>query len=339
MERDHHPSDEAELPATMRAVRVEAFGGPEVLQEARVPVPSPGPGEVLVRTAFAGVNYADVKARRGRHGKADVPFVPGLDVAGTVTALGENVEGLRVGQRVAAATQDGAYAEWARARAALTYPLPDAIEDMAQAAGIVAMMTAYNVLVVKAGLRPGETVLVHAAAGGVGTLLLQLAKRYAAGRIIAQVGSAWKAEVARGLGADEVMVAREDSYAEALARLAPGGVDVVLDSLGGPYLTTAYERLADFGRLVSFGDAAGAPSPLQIGGMYARNRAIIGYSSGGYRRDRPEGVREAATTMLEHLAKGELRVPIAGVYPLSEAAAAHRALESRQTTGRVVLRP
>lgn len=329
-----------DLPSTMRAVRVEALGGPDALRVARVPLPSLRPDEVLVRTAYASVNFADVKARRGRHhGASDVPYVPGLDVSGTVAALGAEVEGLALGQRVAAATEGGAYAEWVRARAVLTYPLPEAVDDLGQAAGIVAMMTAYNVLIVKAALQPGETVLVHAGAGGVGSLLLQLARRYGAARVIAQVGSAWKAEGARRLGADEVLVARADGYAEALARLAPDGVDVALDSLGGPFLAAAFERLADFGRLVSFGDAAGDPPPLPAAGLYGHNLAVIGYSSGGYRRSRPQGVRTAAVRMLDHLAAGEIEVPVSRVYPLAEAADAHRELEARRTTGKLLLRP
>lgn len=339
MESDHREQSVAGRPTTMRAVLVEALGGPEGLRQARVPVPSPHPGEVLIHTTYASVNFADVKGRRGGHGKRDVPFMPGLDVAGTVAVLGADVRGLSVGQRVAAATEGGAYAEWVRARAELTYPLPDGIDDMAHAAGIVAMMTAYNVLLVKAALQRGETVLVHAAAGGVGTLLLQLAKRYGAGRVIAQVGSPWKAGIARQMGADEVLVARADAYPGALDELAPDGVDIVLDSLGGTFAAAAFERLSDFGRLVSFGNAAGEPAPLAVAGMYTRNVAVIGYSSGGYRRSRPEGVRTAATTMLDHLASGQLQVPVSHVYPLAEAATAHRALESRQSFGKLLLQP
>ncbi|MCA1791183.1 MAG: alcohol dehydrogenase catalytic domain-containing protein, partial [Thioalkalivibrio sp.] len=185
-----HDASDGDLPATMRAVRVEALGGPEVLRPAERPLPEIGPGDVLIRAAYAGVNFADVKARRGGHHiSRPVPYLPGLDVSGTVVAVGEGVEGLRVGQRVAAATDGGAYAEYVKARAVLTYALPDPDVDLREVAGIVAMMTAYNVLMNKAVLQAGETVLVHAAAGGVGTLLLQLARHAGAGRVLAVVGS------------------------------------------------------------------------------------------------------------------------------------------------------
>lgn len=327
-----------DLPATMRAVRVEALGGPEALRPAELAVPSLGPGEVLIRTAYASVNFADVKARRGGHHIArSVPYLPGLDVSGTVAALGEGVAGLQVGQRVAAATDGGAYAEYVKARAVLTYPLPDPNVDLREVAGIVAMMTAYNVLMRVAALQAGETVLVHAAAGGVGTLLLQLARHAGAGRVLAVVGSDAKAPVAREFGADEVIVSRGGGYADALDAAAPDGVDVVADAVGGPMFSAAFERLAPYGRIVNFGNAAGDPPVLDPSGMHKKNLTVSGYSSGTYRKSRPEGVRRASTRMLEMHAEGSLRVPIGEVFPLDRAADAHRAIESRASTGKLLL--
>lgn len=329
-----------ERPETMRAVRATALGGPDVLEPHELPLPTLGEGEVLIRTAYASVNFADVKVRRGGHHiRAEVPYLPGLDVSGTVAAVGEGVEGLRPGQQVAAATDGGSYAEWVKARAVLVYPLPEGATDLRRVAGIVAMMTAYNVLIVKAGLQPGETVLIHAAAGGVGTLALQLARLHGAGRVIGVVGSEGKAPIAREFGADDVIVSRGDGLARDLAHVAPDGVDVVVDSVGGPYFTAAFENLAPFGRLVNFGNAAGAAPMLDPSSMHGRNQTVVGYSSGSYRRSRPEGVRLAATRMLEHVAAGDLRVPIGAVHPLEGAADAHRALESRASTGKLLLRP
>jgi len=323
----------------VRAVVAEAFGGPEVLAVVQRPVPEPGPGEVTVRTAYASVNFADVKARRGGPAAgAKPPFVPGLDVAGTVQALGPDVTGLRVGQWVAASPDDGAYAEVVRARAALVYPLADGV-DPRQAAGVVALMTAYNVLVVKAALQPGETVLVQAAAGGVGSLLLQLAKLYGAGRVIGVVGSEAKDAVARDLGAHEVIVVRNADLRPHLARVAPDGVDVALDTAGGDAFLAALEALRPFGRIVHFGDAGGAPGPVPVAGLHKKNQSILGYSSGHYRRHRPEGVRLAAERALAHLAAGELVVDVTGIFPLEAAAEAHRRLESRTTTGKLLLEP
>lgn len=326
------------LPATMRAVRVEALGGPEVLRPAEVPLPEIGEGEVLIRAAYAGVNFADVKARRGGHHIArPVPYLPGLDVSGTVAAVGEGVEGLRVGQRVAVATDGGAYAEYVKARAVLSYPLPDPDVDLREVAGIVAMMTAYNVLMRKAALQADETVLIHAAAGGVGTLLLQLARHAGAGRVLAVVGSDAKTPVAREFGADEVIVSRGEGYGEALDAVAPDGVDVVADGVGGAMFAAAFERLATYGRIVNFGNAAGDPPTLDPSGMHKKNLTVIGYSSGTYRKSRPQGVLRAATRMLELHAEGALRVPIGEVFPLERAADAHRAIESRASTGKLLL--
>lgn len=325
-------------PATMRAVRVEALGGPDVLRPAWLPVPTPGPGEVLIRTAYASVNFADVKARRGGHHiQRPVPYLPGLDVSGTVVALGAGVEGIEVGRRVAAATEGGAYAEYVRARADLSYPLPDPDVPLGDVAGIVAMMTAYNVLIVKAGLQEGESVLVHAAAGGVGTLLLQLARHHGAARVVGVVGSDEKAPLARAFGADEAIVSRGEGYGDALDAALPDGPDVVMDAVGGTMFADAFARLATYGRIVNFGNAAGDPAPIDPAGMHKKNLALIGYSSGTYRKSRPEGVRLAATRMLELHAAGAMRVQVGRVYALEEAAEAHRAIESRASTGKLLL--
>ena len=328
------------MPEMMRAVQAVELGDPDVLQVTEVPRPKIGFGEVLIRSAFIGVNYADIKARRGGHHlNRTTPYVPGLDLSGTVEAVGEGVAGLQPGQRVAAAADGGSYAEYAKARAELVFPVPDAVGDLQQAAGIVAMMTAYNTLIVKADLQPGETVLVHAAAGGVGTLLLQLAKVYGAGRVIGVVGSDAKVAIAKSYGADDVIVTRGSDLAVRLDEIAPDGVDVVMDSVGGPYFEAAFSRLATYGRIVNFGNAAGDPPATEIAGMHKKNLAIYGYSSGTYRKSRPEGVTRASSAMLEHLAAGDLTVEIGGVYDLADAAEAHRAIESRTTTGRLLLTP
>ena len=323
----------------MKAVVAQAFGGPEVLELVERPGPTPGPGEVTVRTAYVSVNFADVKSRRGgHHTGARPPFVPGLDVSGTVEAVGEGVAGLRVGQWVAAAPDGGAYAEVVRARAALVYPLAEGA-DPRQAAGIVALMTAYNVAIVKGGLRPGETVLVQAAAGGVGSLLVQLAKRCGAARVIGVVGSEAKVAVARAFGADDVLVVRDEDLRPHLSAVAPDGVDLVLDSAGGDALNAAFEALRPFGRIVHFGDAGGKAGPISVAGMHKTNQAVFGYSSGHYRKHRPEGVRHAAERALAHVAAGELRVEVTRLFGLAEAADAHRLLESRASTGKLLLQP
>ncbi|MFO7545750.1 MAG: zinc-binding dehydrogenase [Trueperaceae bacterium] len=323
----------------MNVVVATAFGAPDVLRLEQRPEPAPGLGEVTVRTAFASVNFADVKARRGgHHTGTTVPFVPGLDVAGTVERVGAGVTGLRIGQWVAAATDGGAYAEVVRARAALVFPLTEGV-DPRQAAGVVALMTAYNVLLVKGALQPGETVLVQAAAGGVGSLLLQLAKLHGAGHVIGVVGSTAKVETARRLGADDVLVVRDEDLRPHLTRAAPNGIDVALDSAGGDAFVTAFEALRPFGRIVNFGDAGGTPGPVSVSRMHKQNLTVVGYSSGHYRKHRPEGVRLAAERALAHVAAGELQVEVTRTFPLAAAAEAHRLIESRASTGKLLLAP
>ncbi|MEX2541331.1 MAG: NADPH:quinone oxidoreductase family protein [Trueperaceae bacterium] len=322
----------------MRAIVVSELGGPEVLRLQTVPEPEAAAGEVLVRSRYISINFADVKGRRGSyHGARKTPFIPGLDVAGEVIAVGSGVQGIEHGQLVAAATEGGAYAETVRARKELCYPLPEGA-DLRQAAGVVVLMTAYNVLVVKGRLDPGETVLIHGAAGGVGTVLLQLARKLGAGRIIAAVGSDAKREVAESYGADTVVVGRGAELVERLWEAAPEGIDLSLDPVAGEHFAEGLELLAPFGRVVVFGNAGG-DGHVGTGLLHSANRTVIGYSSGHYRRNRPEGVRQAAVAMLDLLAAGDITVPVTRIFPLAEAAEAHRYLESRQSTGKLLLEP
>ncbi len=330
-------SEPVAVPSTMRAVLATALGDADVLEEAEIAVPEIRSDQVLVRVAYASVNFADIKARRGGHHlNRATPFVPGLDASGTVVAVGADVAGLEPGMRVATATDGGSYGEYAAARAALTFPVADGV-DLRSAAGIVAMMTAYNTLLVKAQLEAGETVVIHAATGGVGTLLLQLAKRYGADRVIAVVGSDAKVALARSYGADDVIVTRGDDLGEQLDAVAPDGVDVVMDSVGGPYFAAGFARLRTFGRIVNFGNAAGDPPPTAMAGMHKKVLGVFGYSSGTYRKLRPAGVHRASSAMLEHLEAGDIEIEIGEVFPLARAADAHRAIESRMSTGKLLL--
>jgi NADPH2:quinone reductase len=322
----------------MRAVVVTELGGPEVLRLQTQPEPEAGPGEVIIRSRYISINFADVKARKGtQHGARKPPYIPGLDVSGEVIAVGAGVQGLEPGQQVAAATDGGAYAEAVRARQELCYALP-AGADPRQAAGVVVLMTAYNVLAVKGRLESGESVLVHGAAGGVGTVALQLARKLGAGRVVAAVGSEEKRQVAESFGAHEVVVGRGAELTARLREVAAGGFDVILDPVAGAEFSAGLELLAPFGRVVVFGNAAGDGS-LTTGPLHSANRTVIGYSSGHYRKNRPQGVRQAALAMLDLLAAGEISVPVTRTFPLAEAAEAHRFIESRRSTGKLLLEP
>ncbi|MEX2535234.1 MAG: NADPH:quinone oxidoreductase family protein [Trueperaceae bacterium] len=326
----------------MRAIVVTEFGGPEVLELREMEPPRPLAGEVLIRPKHISINFADIKARRGGHhtgphSAGKFPFIPGLDVAGEVEAVGEGVEGLEQGQLVAAATDGGAYAEVVRARQELCFPLGKGT-DPRQAAGVVVLMTAYNVLIGKGALQPDETVLVHGAAGAVGTVVLQLARLHGAGQIIAAVGSEEKRETALHYGAHTVVVGRGGDLVGPIREAAPQGLDLILDPVAGEQFESGLGLLAPFGRVVVFGNAGGHGS-LSTGPLHSANRSVIGYSSGHYRKDRPDGVRRAAVEMLELLASGEITVPVSRTFPLANAAQAHRYLESRQSIGKLLLEP
>ncbi|MBX6378160.1 MAG: zinc-binding dehydrogenase [Clostridia bacterium] len=318
---------------------VRAFGGPEELEYTNVADPEPGPGQVLIEVAMAGVNFADIMARRGKyHAGGTPPFVPGLDVAGRVAALGPGVEGLRVGQRVAAFPETGSYAQLTVARREFVFPVPDAVDDETAAAFPVVACTAYALLSSVARLRAGEVVLVHAAAGGVGTTAVQLARLLGASRVIGTVGSDEKAELVHALGADAVVNYRSADYADRL-RSAVGerGVDVILNSVAGEVLERDLEVLAPFGRLVVFGQASGSPGRVLSTQLHATSRAVLGYSLGTARRLRPASVRPLAEAVLRLLATGQLRIVVGRRFRLEEAAEAHRWVESRRSTGKVLL--
>jgi NADPH2:quinone reductase len=322
----------------MHAVEVRSLGDPSVLEWRTRDEPAPGPGEVTIRVTQTGVNFADVQARRGAyHGGQAPPFVPGLDCAGTIVALGDGVDALRAGQRVAAFPANGSYAEYVVAPAITTYPLDSAISDD-DAASLLMLVTAYNVLTLAGRLAPGEHVLVHAGAGGVGSTAVQIARALGAGTIFATAGSAAKCAVARDAGADVTIdYEREDFARRVLDATGGRGVDVILDSVAGDVFTAGLTALAPFGRLVAFGNASGTPGTVRTNELHPSNRAVIGYSSGSYRKLRPEGLRPAVEASLRLVADDKVHVVIGARFPLREAAEAHRLVESRTGHGKVLL--
>ena len=322
----------------MHVVEATSFGDPSVLAWRERDQPVPGAGEVAIRVAQTGVNFADVQARRGAyHGGQQPPFVPGLDCVGTIVALGEGVEGLRVGERVAAFPPAGSYAEVVVVPVATTYALDPAISDD-DAASVLMLVTAYNVLSFAGRLAPGESVLVHAGAGGVGSTAIQIARALGAGTIFATVGSEEKRAVARDAGADVVIdYRREDFAARVLEATGGRGVDVIADSVAGEIFTAGLTALAPFGRLVVFGMASGTPGTVRTNELHPSNRAVVGYSSGSYRKLRPEALRPAAEASLRLVAEGKVHVVVGARFPLRDAAEAHRLVESRAGHGKVLL--
>ncbi|PYE55457.1 quinone oxidoreductase family protein [Deinococcus yavapaiensis] len=323
----------------MRAVVVEDFGSSDVLRVRAWPAPHPGPGEVRIRVSLASVNYADVLSRRGGYDAGrSVPFVPGLDCVGIVDAVGEGVEASRVGQRVAAFAKSGSYAEFALASAVLTYPVPNDLPDEA-VCGLTALVTAYNVLTLAGRSRKGESVLVHAASGGVGGLAVQIARALGASPVIG-VTSGSKAAFVRGLGAD-VVVDRgaEDFAARTLEATGGRGADVILDSVGGETLERGVTCLAEFGRLVTFGQTGGRSANVGTSPLHRGSRAVVGYSSGHLRRVRPHAVGSAVDAAFELLRRGDVTPSVFERFALERGPEAHALMERAEHVGKLVLMP
>jgi NADPH2:quinone reductase len=314
----------------MRAVQVSEFGGPEVLELVELPDPEPGDGEVLVRIARAGINFADTHQTRDDYlAKAELPFIPGGEVTGTTPD----------GRRVAALVPGGGYAEAITVHEAGLVPVPDAIDDEQAAAVLLQGLTAWGLLRVSARLQPGEAVVVAAAAGGTGTLAVQLAKRMGAGRVIGLASSEEKRELAKRLGADVAIDSRaEDLTDQILAANGGQRVDVVLEMAGGRAFEACFSALAAFGRLVTFGIASREQNTVATGKLMRTSRTVAGFWLVRMMQ-RPELVAEGVGELFQALAAGELEVVIGGVYPLSEAARAHEDIKARRTQGKLLLDP
>lgn len=322
------------------AIVVSQHGNPDVLRWQPRPLPVPAAGQVRVKVTCTGVNFADVQARRGGYDAGGaLPFVPGLDAVGVIEQLGGGVTELQVGQRVACFPAGGSYATHVTAPAHMIYPLRDSVSDES-AAALTMLVTAWNTLHQAARLQPGETVLIHAAAGGVGHLAVQLARLAGAARIVAVVGSAARADFVRSLGADEVIERQHEDFAAAVNTLTGGsGADVILDSIGGDVTERGLTCLAPLGRLVIFGHASGKPAHITTPTLHRQGKAVIGYSTGNLRKLRPESLRPSVEVVWAALETNQLKVQIGAEFALADAALAHQWIESGQGNGKVLLRP
>lgn len=323
----------------MRAVRVTKAGGPDVLEVAEVDAPAPGPGEVLVEVAAAGVNYIDTYQREGIY-PMDTPYVPGLEGTGRVTALGTGVDGVAVGDRIAWAETLGSYAEQVAVPWEKAVPVPDGVADDAAVGALLQGMTAHFLVNDSVPLTGGETVLVHAAAGGVGLLLTQLATAKGA-RVIATTSSAEKAELARGAGAAEVIdYSQVDDLAAAVRELTGGeGVHAAFDAVGRTTFDASLASLRKRGTLVLYGAASGPVPPVDpqrlnsAGSVYLTRPKLFDFI------DTTASLREKAAAVYGEVAGGRLDVRIGHRYPLDGARTAHEDLQGRRTTGKLLLQP
>jgi NADPH2:quinone reductase len=323
----------------MKAIRIHRLGGPEVLQLEDIPEPEPKEGEAVVRLEAVGVNYIDVYFRTGLYKGPALPFTLGQEGAGTVTALGPGVTDLAVGDQVAYTGVHGSYAEFAAVPAARLVKLPGGVTTRQGAAAMLQGMTAHYLATSTYSLKEGDACLVHAAAGGVGQLLCQVAKLRGA-RVFGTVSTEAKAGLAREAGADEVIRYDQQDFAAEVKRLTGGhGVQVVYDGVGRATFDKSLDSLARRGTLVLFGQASGPVPPFDPallntkGSLYLTRPSLTHYIA------TPEELQRRAEDVLGWIAEGRLKIKIGLELPLAEAAEAHRALEERRTTGKVLLKP
>lgn len=322
----------------MLAIRIHETGGVDCLRRDEITLPAPTAGEIRFRVLAVGVNFIDTYKRSGLY-SVPLPHTLGQEAAGVVTAVGGGVTEFCVGDRVASAAVTGAYAAEAIVTANRAVRVPEGITAQLAAGVLLQGMTAHYLACDTWPLKPGEAALVHAGAGGVGLLLIQIAKRRGA-RVLATVGSDDKASLAREAGADEVCVYTREDFARAARAFTDGrGVDVVYDGVGRTTFEGSLDSLRPRGLLASFGNASGAVPPFsplllsQKGSLYLTRPTLAYYTA------TPEELRARAADLFSWIGSGELKVRIGATFPLSAAAEAHRALEGRKTTGKVLLIP
>jgi NADPH2:quinone reductase len=321
----------------MRAIQVQAHGGPEVLTPAEVPVPEPGPGQVRVRLAAIGVNFIETYQRTGYY-PVRLPFVPGAEGAGTVSAVGPDVTGVAVGDRVASVDLAGAYAEEALVAADRVLPVPDGIDTEIAAAAVLQGMTAHYLLHDSYPVKPGDTVLVHAAAGGMGLLLTQLATRIGA-TVIGTVSTVDKERLAREAGAAHVIRYTETEVAPEVRRITDGaGVAAVYDGVGKDTFDASLASLRLRGSMVLYGAASGPVPPLEPQRLQAAGSVYLSRPTLRHFVVTTEELRRRGADLFGWIADG-LSIRIHDRYPLAEAGRAHTDLQSRATTGKLLLVP
>jgi NADPH:quinone reductase len=323
----------------MRAIQMKEFGGPEVLELVELETPEAGPREVLIRVTRAGINFADTHTRTNSYvQKATLPLVPGGEVAGTI-AQAPSGSGLKEGDRVIALTGSGGYAEYATAPQELTFPIPDGLDEDTALAILIQGLTAWHLYRTAGKVAEGESVVVHSAAGGVGSLAVQLGHPLGAGRVIATASSPEKRELALALGADVAIDSNPEGLTERLLEANGGSkVDVVFEMAGGEAFERSYEALAHFGRLVVCGIGTQEPNQVSSGSLLRHSRSVIGFYL-FHCVERPGMLADALTDLFARAARGELRAVLGGTYPLEQAARAQVDLRERRTTGKLLLDP
>lgn len=324
----------------MKAIQLKKYGGPEVLQVVELERPVPKGHQVLIEIHAIGVNYADTARREGQYVvPTKLPFIPGAEIAGVVVETGESVTNVQAGDRVVTLIESGGYAEFALADSRGLIPLQEKMEFEQAVALPLQGLSAYHILKTMGRLEAGETVLVHAAAGGVGTLAVQLAKLSGASKVIATASTEDKLALAADMGADVLINYTEQGWEEKVLEATGGkGVDVALEMAGGEIFNKTLKCLGTFGRLVIYGVASGEQSRFYPSSLMARNQSVIGFFLPQIMR-KPALIQSSMAEMLGYLSKGQLKLTIGGVFSLEQAAEVHRLLQSRQTKGKLILKP
>jgi NADPH2:quinone reductase len=322
----------------MKAIQVKHVGGPDVMELVELPVPHPKHNEALVKVAASGVNFIDVYLREGQY-RAPLPFVSGQEGAGVVTAVGEDVKVVKVGDRVAWSGVLGSYAEMVAAPADALVPVPEGVSDQDAAAALLQGLTAHYLCHDTFPLKAGDTALVHAAAGGVGLLLVQMAHQLGA-RVIGTVSTEEKGKLARAAGADEIILYTHDDFAAETKRLTGGkGVDVVYDGVGKATFEKSMNSLRPRGMLVLYGASSGPVPPVDPVTLSDKGSIFMARTTLAHFTATRDELLARSSAVFGMIAAGKLKLRIAHVYPLAEAQQAHRDLEARKTTGKLLLIP
>jgi NADPH2:quinone reductase len=323
----------------MKAVRIHEYGGPDVMKYEDAATPEPKKGEAVVKIGAAGLNFIDIYFRTGMYKAPQMPFIPGSEAAGTVVSVGEGVNEVKAGDRVAYAMALGAYAEYAAVPAWRLVKLPDSMDFNAGAAIMLQGMTAHYLTHNTFPLKRGDRALVHAGAGGVGLLLIQISKKLGA-TVYATVGNEAKAQLARQAGADEVIIYSKQDFEAEVKRLTESrGVEVVYDSVGASTFDKSLNCLRPRGYMVLYGQSSGPVPPVDPSTLFAKGSLFLTRPSLTHYAMTREETLARASALFDWIQKGELKLRIGHTYSLRESAKAHEALASRQTTGKVVLIP
>jgi NADPH2:quinone reductase len=322
----------------MKAIRIHEYGDPSVLKYEDVPEPTPGKGEAVVKIAAAGLNFIDIYFRTGLSKAAQLPFTPGHEGAGTVSAIGEGVTEVKLGDRVAYAMTQGSYADYAVVPAWRLVKLPDSIDFNLGAAIMLQGMTAHYLTHSTFPLMLGHRAVIHAGAGGVGLLLTQLARKLGA-TVYATVGNEAKAALARAAGAQETIIYSKQDFEAEVKRLCPGGVDVVYDSVGASTFQKSLNCLRPRGYMILYGNSSGPVPPVDPATLVSKGSLFLTRPSLLHYAMTRDETLSRASDLFRWLADGDLKFKVDQVFPLAEAAKAHEAMGGRRTTGKVVLIP